>query len=518
MNNSIEEITILMPIFSLLLSKNRVKFCSLRFGLLAKQPIKTKRVQKNPGVQMFNVTKTGLLTPTIAMMLLSIGLQACNNDPNTGIKTENPSSSVMDEDSNTEVADFVNDPSVTVIEADLDQNAGLSVAAASNNLEAELVPQLTGGSRVISRNNASGGKVIGYLGRGSSFEFGNLGVTSAGKYGLTVYVLNGDRAARKAAVSLNGAPIKEIMVAGSGDWTKPKRWALRFDVQLKAGKNRLGFTNSSAWAPNVDALRLEGATVTPPVDPKPTDPKPTDPKPTDPKPTDPKPPTDPLPNNAKVVLETNYNASWDVPSFWYQQKSSPTAINVVQAPWNASSRALKLAINHGENWNGAGYPRAEVMVATGKNLNIEYNKHYLFETGFYFPEGSFVQNPNEMLALFQIHHDGGGTIPFAMYLKDGGLKVAVRKSTSSPRWYTALNSVPTGKYLKLKIDYYGSAGSDGAIRIWIDDKLVMDHQGQSAYGGYSRAGYLKTGLYDYFNTIPGNLTVYMSDFRWSEVR
>ena len=459
---------------------------------------------------MFNVAKTGLLTPTIAMMLLSVGLQACNNDPVTAVKTENPSLNAIDEDTNTTVSsDFVNDPSVTVVEADLDQTAGnLGIAAVSNNLEAELVPQLAGGSRVISRNNASGGKVIGYLGRGSSFEFGNLGVTSAGKYSLMVYVLNGDKATRKAQVSLNGSPIKEIAVAGSGNWDKPKRWALKFDVQLKAGKNRLGFSNPNAWAPNVDAMRLEGATATPPVEPNTTDPKPTDPKP----------PTDPLPTNAKVVLETNYNASWDVPSFWYQQKSSPTAIGVVQAPWNASSRALKLAINHGENWNGAGYPRAEVMVASGKNLNIEYNKHYLFETGFYFPEGSFVQNPNEMLALFQIHHDGGGTIPFAMYLKDGGLKVAVRKSTSSPRWYTALNSVPTGKYLKLKIDYYGSAGSDGAIKIWIDDKLVMDHQGQSAYGGYSRVGYLKTGLYDYFNTIPGNLTVYMSDFRWSEVR
>jgi hypothetical protein len=458
---------------------------------------------------MFNVTKKGLLTPTIAIMLLSIGLQACNNDSGTAIKTENPASSVIDEDANTEiVSDFVNDPSVTVTEADLDQTAGLTAAAVTNNLEAELVPQLAGGSRVISRNNASGGKVIGYLGRGSSFEFGNLSVGSAGKYGLTVYVLNGDKATRKARVSLNGAPIKEIAVAGSGDWTKPKRWALKFDLQLKAGKNRLGFTNPSTWAPNVDAMRLEGAVVTPPVVTPPVNPNPTDPKP----------PTDPLPSNAKVVLETNYNASWDVPSFWYQQKSSPNAIGVVQAPWNASSRALKLAINHGENWNGAGYPRAEVMVSTGKNLNIEYNKHYLFETGFFFPEGSFVQNPNEMLALFQIHHDGGGTIPFAMYLKDGGLKVAVRKSTSSPRWYTALNTVPTGKYLKLKIDYYGSAGSDGAIRIWIDDKLVMDHQGQSAYGGYSRVGYLKTGLYDYFNTIPGNLTVYMSDFRWSEVR
>jgi hypothetical protein len=456
---------------------------------------------------MFNVTKTRLIAPTFAVMLLSIGLQACNNDSGTPINAPNATENTTDTGSNSDnSSETANDASVTVTDADLDQSpAGLSANAVSPNFEAELNPQLIAGSRVISRNNASGGKVIGNLGKGSSFEFGNLTVASAGKYSLTVFVLNGDKTARKAQVRLNGAAIKDVSVAGSGNWDKPKRSALRFDVQLKAGKNSLGFSNSSAWAPNIDSMTFE-AGVTPTPTPTPT------PNPT------PNPNPTPLPTNAKVVLETNYNASWDVPSFWYQQKSSPNAIGVVQAPWDASSRALKLAINHGESWNGAGYPRAEVMVATNKNLSIDYNKHYLFETGFYFPEGSFVSNPNEMLALFQIHHDGGGTIPFAMYLKDGGLKVAVRKTTSSPRWYTALNAVPTGKYLKLKIDYYGSAGNDGSIKIWIDDKLVMDHQGQSAYGGYSRVGYLKTGLYDYFNTIPGNLTVFMSDFRWSEVR
>jgi Polysaccharide lyase/Carbohydrate binding module (family 6) len=459
-------------------------------------------MNKNPGVQMFNVKKTGFIAPTIAMMFLSVGLQACNNDSGTPISIPNSAETGSNGDPSS-VLD-ANDASVSVTAADLDL---ATTASAGTNLEAELEPQLIAGSRVISRNNASGGKVIGYLGQGSSFEFGNLSVPSAGKYGVTVYVLNGDKVARKAQVSLNGTAIKEVSVAGSGNWDKPKRWAVRFDLQLQAGKNRLAFGNSSTWAPNVDAMKIEAATVTLPVDPKPVDPKPVDPK-----------PVDPLPTNARVVLQTNYNASWDVPSFWYQQKSSSTGIGVVQAPWDASSHALKLAINRGENWNGAGYPRAEVMVDTSKNLSVENNKHYLFETGFYFPEGSFVVNPNEMAALFQIHHDGGGSVPFALYLKDGSLKVGIRANPSSPRWYTAMNSVTTGKYLKLKIDFYGSAGSDGSAKVWIDDKLVMDYQGQTAYAGFSRVGYMKTGLYDYFRTIPGNLTVYMSDFRWSEVR
>ena len=454
------------------------------------------------------------------MMLLSIGLQACNNEPGAPISIDNPISSGKDsinsggtgtDTANTAPTAPGQDSAVITKEADISASSDLSASTADSlNLEAERDAKLTGSAVIANRTNASGGKAVGYVGRGGSVEFANVNTAKAGSYSLTVYALNGDKNSRKAQISINGSRLQEVTAAGSGTWRSPKRSSIEFKVPLRAGQNRIEIGNDGAWSPDVDGIRVNLTTTviaapTPAPTPAPV-PAPTPAA------------TDPVSNNARVVLETNYNTSWDVPSFWYQQKSSPTAIGVVAAPWDASSHALKLTINHGENWNGAGYPRAEVMIDTSKNLSVEYNKHYLFETGFYFPEGSFVSNPNEMLALFQIHHDGGGTIPFAMYLKDGGLKVAVRKSTSSPRWYTALNAVPTGQYLKLKIDYYGSAGDDGSIKIWIDDKLVMDHQGPSAYGGYSRVGYLKTGLYDYFKTVPGNLTVFMSNFRWSEVQ
>jgi hypothetical protein len=121
--------------------------------LLAKQPIKTKRTNKNPGVQMFNVTKKEFIAPTIAMVLLSIGLQACNNDSGTPINIENPSSSSTDTGNSDVPSVTVNDPTVTITEADLDQK--ITTTAAGSNFEAELGAQLTGGSRVISRNNAS---------------------------------------------------------------------------------------------------------------------------------------------------------------------------------------------------------------------------------------------------------------------------------------------------------------------------------------------------------------------------
>ena len=235
----------------------------------------------------------------------------------------------------------------------------------------------------------------------------------------------------------------------------------------------------------------------------------------------PAPPTDsapkpvPQPTSGKVLLQTSYTNSWDVPSIWYQQEAVSSGVTVASAPWDGNKHALKATINRGESWQGQGYPRSEVMT---NDINVAYNKRYVYETGFYFPQGSYVANPSEMLALFQIHHDGGGTIPIAMYLKDGGLKLAVRRDTSSATWYNVLSSVPTGRLVNLRIEYYGATDNSGYIRVYIDGNQVVNHQGVTAYGGYGRVGYVKTGLYDYYNSVPGSLTVYLDDFKWTEVQ
>jgi Polysaccharide lyase len=218
-------------------------------------------------------------------------------------------------------------------------------------------------------------------------------------------------------------------------------------------------------------------------------------------------------SGARILLSTNFDASGDVPKALYQQESKSDGVSLSSAPWDASQKALKLSINRGESWQGAGYPRSEVMVSGG----VQYNKKYVFESAFYFPDGSFVRNPSEMLALFQIHHDGGGTIPLAIYMKGGGLQLAVRKNTGSGTWYKLLSSIPTGKRVPYKLEYLGASDSSGYVKVWIDNKLVAEHRGQTAYSGYSRVGYPKLGLYDYFKTVPGNLTMYLDDFRWYEL-
>ena len=219
---------------------------------------------------------------------------------------------------------------------------------------------------------------------------------------------------------------------------------------------------------------------------------------------------------ARMLLKTNFDASGDVPKILYQQESNNDGVTISSAPWDAQQKALKLSINRGESWHGAGYPRSEVMVS-GSN-SVQYNKRYVFESAFFFPDGSFVRNPAEMLALFQLHHDGGGTVPLAIYMKSGGLQLAVRKSTGSGTWYKLLSSIPTGRRVPYRLEYLGASDSSGYVKVWIDGKLVAEHRGQTAYSGFSRVGYPKLGLYDYFRTVPGNLTVFLDDFRWYELK
>ncbi len=220
-------------------------------------------------------------------------------------------------------------------------------------------------------------------------------------------------------------------------------------------------------------------------------------------------------SGARALLKTNFDANSDVPKVLYQQESNNDGVTISTAPWDANQKALKLSINRGESWHGAGYPRSEVMVS-GSN-SVQYNKRYVFESAFFFPDGSFVRNPSEMLALFQLHHDGGGTVPLAIYMKSGGLQLAVRKSTGSGTWYKLLTSIPTGRRVPYRLEYLGASNSSGYVKVWIDGKLVAEHHGQTAYSGFSRVGYPKLGLYDYFKTVPGNLTVFLDDFRWYEL-
>lgn len=219
----------------------------------------------------------------------------------------------------------------------------------------------------------------------------------------------------------------------------------------------------------------------------------------------------------KLLMDVNFQQG--VPPGIYPQAtntdrsgSSQNRMALIKLPWDLNRQGVRFEIEPGDKWNGKNnYPRAEFLIQDGPN-EIEYGKEYAFELEACFT--GHVTNGKEMLGPFQIHHDGGGTIPIALYFTGGGLKLAVRKNLNSPSWYTVLSGVEAGRKYRFRLELKGSKGTDGYVRVFVDDALKAEHKGQVGYVDERRVGQAKMGLYDYGNTVQGGMTMLSDGLRW----
>lgn len=236
-----------------------------------------------------------------------------------------------------------------------------------------------------------------------------------------------------------------------------------------------------------------------------------------PKPVDPPPaPT----GQYKLKMDVNFNGGVSADQVYMQATNLARdgkmydRYQVVALPWDQAKKGIKFNIIPGDRWNGgAPYPRAEFMIAQGQN-DILFNRRYYFESNLVF--SGFVENPKEMLAPMQIHHDGNTTIPIALNLTGGQFKLVIRKTPSSPTWYTILDKIEAGRKYKLGLEVLGDKSSSGFVRVFIDGVLKCEHKGQVGYADSLRLGYFKHGLYDWGNTVPDGLEMISDGVRWYE--
>ncbi|WP_117213522.1 carbohydrate-binding protein [Allorhizocola rhizosphaerae] len=118
---------------------------------------------------------------------------------------------------------------------------------------------LSGAARV------SGGHV-GYIGNGSAnwLRFNNVNVPAAGRYRMVVSYANaevqGDHqynnniVDRGADISVNGGAAKRVYFRNTLAWTT--FYTTVIDVNLVAGNNTITFSNATAYAPDIDLIRI----------------------------------------------------------------------------------------------------------------------------------------------------------------------------------------------------------------------------------------------------------------------
>lgn len=117
---------------------------------------------------------------------------------------------------------------------------------------------LAGGAVVQTCTGCSGGKNVGYIGKGGTLRFNNVSVTSAGVHRLVISYIDGDTStygigtSRSASISINGGTAFTVAFPATGDWNEMV--TLTISVTLNAGNNTLTFSNSSAYTPDIDKI------------------------------------------------------------------------------------------------------------------------------------------------------------------------------------------------------------------------------------------------------------------------
>jgi hypothetical protein len=122
--------------------------------------------------------------------------------------------------------------------------------------EAELSSNTLGGTAsVASKNGASGGKIVEYIGDdGPNYlEFNNVNVPSAGEYQISIYYyFDVDRL---GYVSVNSGADIEVDFLGKGNWTT--RGTKIITLNLQAGNNTLKFFRFTDRIPDIDKIDVE---------------------------------------------------------------------------------------------------------------------------------------------------------------------------------------------------------------------------------------------------------------------
>ncbi|MFG2730627.1 ricin-type beta-trefoil lectin domain protein [Streptomyces canus] len=131
--------------------------------------------------------------------------------------------------------------------------------AAGTTYEAESSSNtLAGTAANATCASCSNGSLVGWIGNSSAntLTFNNVNASASGVKLATIGYVNGDSTARKATLQVNGQQPTVVSFPPTGSWTTPGTVSVLVGM-AKGSTNTLKFSNSTGWAPNLDAVLLQ---------------------------------------------------------------------------------------------------------------------------------------------------------------------------------------------------------------------------------------------------------------------
>ena len=121
---------------------------------------------------------------------------------------------------------------------------------------------LAGGAVVAGCNSCLGGQKVGYVGDGGTLTFNDVSAATAGTYAAQIDYLDGTSGTvgRSATISVNGSAVQTLAFTPTGSFQNPG--SVTVPLPLRAGANTIEFSNSSAYAPDFEAITVPSAATT----------------------------------------------------------------------------------------------------------------------------------------------------------------------------------------------------------------------------------------------------------------
>jgi hypothetical protein len=228
-------------------------------------------------------------------------------------------------------------------------------------------------------------------------------------------------------------------------------------------------------------------------------------------------------SNQMVNHQDNFEHD-SISKLWATDKFIPGGVEVQSKYARSGNKAAKFTLHHGDQIAeeiGSKYERAELKES--KNLFSAENANYAYSFSLFLPPDFPIVPTRLVIAQWKQNCKSGDCDPnnpvIALRYQSGQLRVSLQVGPDKTILFTRNDSL-LNTWLDFKFDIRFSRKPDGIIKAWLNDKMIIDYKGVTAYSqdfGYPFPGdfYFKVGLYR--DTMVQPMVIYLDDYKKQQI-
>jgi hypothetical protein len=213
---------------------------------------------------------------------------------------------------------------------------------------------------------------------------------------------------------------------------------------------------------------------------------------------------------------------------WDTNRFVPGAVTMQSDIVRASHGAVKIVVRANDKYEAGirGNPpneRAELMEA--RKLVSKEGGNYEYSFSMFIPTNFPIGPTRLIIAQWKQYCPGGSCLydnpVVAIRYVSGVLKITYKAGPGQTTFYET-NEELRNRWLDFKFQIRFSAGANGRIKAWLDNKQIVDYAGVNAYPENEQTGfvdpgwfYFKMGLYRDLMAEP--MTIYIDEYRKKEM-